>query len=316
MTTTILGVRSTVWMTLFAIVMFAFVSYRAWNTSFTHDECYSFMYYPRDSVIDILLYKEPFTNNHILNSLGMKWSEEVFGNSEFSLRIPNLLALLLFFIYCILLFRRLPILIAIPGFLLMNSNSFLMEMFSIARGYGLSFGFLMMGIYHLSKAGSKSLSIHIILFHFAGLLASLSNFVLLGTYVSMILTHMIFLGRAKVIDPAISLRNSFILSLLLGCISASVMYTPIIRMLEFNDLDFGGRTNFFDSTMWTWIFSWFHPIVISARVTLLIQIAITMIILASVVLTIRKLSIAIIPALRMASISKQPRGTRIDMARH
>ncbi len=73
-----------------------YVTYKASLTSFTHDESYTYLHYVHQPVKDIITYKDPFTNNHILNTLLMKVSEKAFGNSEIVLRLPNILSLVIY----------------------------------------------------------------------------------------------------------------------------------------------------------------------------------------------------------------------------
>ncbi|MBK8369526.1 MAG: hypothetical protein IPL10_19670 [Bacteroidetes bacterium] len=83
-----------------------YIIYKAATTSFTHDESYTYTHYVHQGFMDIISYKTPYTNNHILNTVLMKYCEVFFGSSELSLRLPNILAFILYSIFTILLLYK------------------------------------------------------------------------------------------------------------------------------------------------------------------------------------------------------------------
>lgn len=85
------------------------------------------------------------TNNHLLNSLLMWISYRCFGSSEFALRLPNVLA---FIVYAFAVFKlmkhlnnRLLRWLFVIGLL---SPLYIIDFFAMARGYGLSFAFALL----------------------------------------------------------------------------------------------------------------------------------------------------------------------------
>ena len=172
---------------LIGISVFYLVAIKAATSSFTHDESFSYLHYVPQSFMDILSFKDSYTNNHILNSLGMKYSEKIIGTSEFSLRLPNLILLIIYGGFCILLLKKSHKIITISFFVLLLTNNPLMDFFGLARGYGLSIGFMIMAIYYLVNASNSGKNKHLILFHLAALLATLSNFTMLNFYVASII---------------------------------------------------------------------------------------------------------------------------------
>jgi len=238
---------------IIAITMLVSVVHRATVASFTHDESYSFMYYPQLPFLDIVFHKESFTNNHLLNSLGMKFAGALFGTSELSMRSPNILAFIVYLIYAFLLLRHLDPMAACFGYLILVSNPIILEMFSIARGYGISIGFMLMALFHLTRAlRSKSIS-HIVLFHIAGILAVLGNFVLFGTYLAIFSTYFI-LRWIEIVRYRIGytkLRMEAIVNGVMILVAFCILVLPITRTLDENKLDFGGKEGFFDSTVFS-----------------------------------------------------------------
>ncbi len=243
-----------IWTLLCALVVAGMAVHRADNASFTHDESYSYLYYPRLSVAELLSHTEPFTNNHLLNSLGMKVSEELFGTSSFILRIPNLIALVIFLIYGILFLRGLDPLVCALGIPLLFGNTYVMEFFTLARGYGLSFGFMMMAVFHLYKAITTQRTTHLVVFHMASILASLANFTLMGTHVAGIITYYMGSLLSRPVNTALwtSLVKGTIVHAVAVLTAWSVLSGPIENVLQENKLDFGGKSSFYQSTMLTW----------------------------------------------------------------
>lgn len=89
-------------------------------------------------------------NNHILNSLLAHVCYKLFGDGIFVLRIPNLLAFILYSYYGFKIFTSLKNPFAkISWVVLLFGAQYFIEFFNIARGYGLSFSLLLGALYHL-----------------------------------------------------------------------------------------------------------------------------------------------------------------------
>lgn len=134
---------------LIVLVIFSYTSAKAYLISFTWDESHSYLEYVRKDFWLFNGYNTMSANNHLLNTWLMKICL-LFGiHLEFVLRLPNLLAHLLFLLFSAKLVRNLssPILI-VCGYLILNLNPFVLDFFSIARGYGLAMGLMMVSIYY------------------------------------------------------------------------------------------------------------------------------------------------------------------------
>ena len=122
------------WLAVGAIGVY--VVLRAWKLGFTHDESLSYGIVWGDSGF------ASSANNHWLNTWLMGVSGRVFGHSELALRLPNVAAYALYGVCCGLLLVELRHAGArLAGFTILFANPFLLEFFSLARGYGLSLGF-------------------------------------------------------------------------------------------------------------------------------------------------------------------------------
>ncbi|MCA1671647.1 MAG: hypothetical protein LC799_05410, partial [Actinobacteria bacterium] len=122
------------WVAVSAICVYVVV--RASMVGLTHDESLSYGFVWGDSgFIDL-------SNNHWLNSWLMQVSGSLFGHSELALRLPNIAAYVLYGVCCgLLLVEARHAAARIAGFTVLFLNPFLLEFFSLARGYGLSLGF-------------------------------------------------------------------------------------------------------------------------------------------------------------------------------
>ncbi|MBK8684248.1 MAG: glycosyltransferase family 39 protein [Bacteroidetes bacterium] len=118
------------------------------------------------SYYQILNSREAFhsANNHILNSWLMKWSASLFGVYEWSLRLPNVLAFVLYYVAGMGVIRQLilPQKWRFISFVFFIFNPFVLDFFSLCRGYGLAMAFEMMSLFFTLKyiEGKKSLNLY------------------------------------------------------------------------------------------------------------------------------------------------------------
>jgi hypothetical protein len=138
-----------------------------------------------------------------------------------------------------------------------------MEFFGLARGYGLAFGLLMMAVYHLGRAIATQQRRHLVLFHMAAILASLSSFALLGCHVAGILGF--YLASGFLLRGSWSKRNiirATKVNALMVLLAMVVLWEPVRRVRAENALDFGSKLDFYSSTVNTWTSSFFpaHPL--------------------------------------------------------
>ncbi len=130
-------------MALAATALLGYVVLRAARVPIVHDEAFSTRNFIGRSFATILSHDAPGSvNNHVLNSLLARSSVLAFGLSEWSLRLPNVLAYGLYLFCGAALCRRLSGAAAVCGFLLFAANPFVLELFSLSRGYGLALAML------------------------------------------------------------------------------------------------------------------------------------------------------------------------------
>lgn len=134
---------------LLALLLLTYTIVRAFVLSMTADEAFSYVEYVRPGIVYPTEFNFMSANYHLLNVWGMWICDHLFGSSEGSLRIPNLVGHI-FFLYFTLRFslRSSNSVLAVAAFLLLNLHPYLLDFFSLARGYGLAIGLMSGGIFH------------------------------------------------------------------------------------------------------------------------------------------------------------------------
>ena len=123
----------------------------------------------------------------------MKPAVDLFGNSELAIRLPALFGHL---IYLFFSFKLVRFILRdkgignkwwfVLGLLLLNFNPYLLDFFSLARGYGLAMGLLMMSLYYF-VLWIKNKSVSSFFLSMTGaFLGILSNFTLLNFYACLV----------------------------------------------------------------------------------------------------------------------------------
>jgi hypothetical protein len=122
----------------------AYTAIRAVRVPLTYDEAFTANVWVAGGPIAILTFDGPErANNHLLNSLLSGACQAAFGRIPLALRLPNLMAHAVFLVASWRLLSRVAGKgVALAGFALLNGNPLLLELFGLARGYGLALGFV------------------------------------------------------------------------------------------------------------------------------------------------------------------------------
>lgn len=250
---------------LIALSLVIFVTIKAAISSFTHDESYSYLRYVGQSFFQIISYDTPFTNNHILNSLLMKYSEMLFGSSEIALRTPNIASLVIYLLYIYLLLRERSFVVILPLFILMSFSPYLLDFFGLARGYGISIGFMIFSLYYLFRFFETDKQKDLVLFNFGALLAALANFALLDFWLAAIVAfNFVLFLNTRILNKHLSFKEFLfkyntinVVFLLLGSV---LLYEPLRKIMQLSIIDFGGKSGFVHNTIGTLIIKIFYNI--------------------------------------------------------
>lgn len=269
---------------LSGLALLVYVILKAKQASFTHDESYTYLAYVHQSFMDIISYKRAYTNNHILNTVLMKYAEEFWGSSELVLRLPNILACFIYLAYGFRLLRRMPPVMIFPAFLCLFCHTQLCDFFSLARGYGLSFAFMLMSLYHLIRYFEKPENKQLILFHIGSLLAILGNFSLINVYLSALVTYNIICWyRSRLNSSAPPFRsfreNRIHLWAMLVCVT--LLYEPIRRISKQGMLNFGGKEGFLENTFGSLISGAFYETPLASPLYMALKVCMLLVIVFS-----------------------------------
>ena len=147
------------------VSIFSYTLTRAILLSFTWDESFSYLQYVRNEILFRDKYEAMDANNHLLNTWLNIYLVKLFGVSELVLRIPSLIAHLLFLFFSFKLVKNFQgTLLIIASFLIINLNPYVLDFFSLSRGYALSLGLMMTSIYYLYVYFVEGYHSHRILF--------------------------------------------------------------------------------------------------------------------------------------------------------
>ena len=195
-------------------------------------------------------------NNHILNTLSMKLFENLFGNSEFPLRLQSLIAhcLYLFFTFRLLKNAGNNIVI-LCGYLLLNVNPYLLDFFSLARGYAMAISFMLMSIYYFTVFIETQKQNRLVASFITAGLSVLSNFALLNYLALLMMMYELYLlykyKPLKTSFKIILSKNIIVFAVL--AIMLAICYEPIRNLRQSNQFYFGGENGFWHDTVSTLI---------------------------------------------------------------
>jgi hypothetical protein len=177
---------------LVSVAIFVMAAIQCAVIPFCHDETITFYYYIQSG--DFLpFHAHVDTNNHVLNSF-LSWiCFKLFGDSPFSLRLPNLLALPVLICATYRISGRLTKvsskLALMAGFML---SFHWLSFYTVCRGYGLSMSFFILGIsYLMDYFNSKDLS-KLILFYLFIQIAISANLILVIITVPLTLAVILY----------------------------------------------------------------------------------------------------------------------------
>lgn len=202
----------------FSLGLIAYVALRACLLSFTHDE----------SLTYTILLGNPHwvhtTNNHLLNTFLMNVLYHLFGDREFVLRLPNVLAFVFYLWGSISILKKMKNLwVVLLGMALLWFNPFVLDFFSLARGYGLSLGMLLMSLAFLLRINLKSGDPQPFIrsFFFVFLFGGLAVFANLGVINYLLIILTVYLVRGFVLYrsqkmTSVAVKTQYLVVLLLA----------------------------------------------------------------------------------------------------
>lgn len=229
------------------LIAFLYVLIRAIKLEITYDEAWTIKSYVSQRVTDILRCTSCIPNNHILNTLLIKLCFSFGFKSLFIGRLPNVLAFI-FYLYFLhkITNNYLSKFLGFASFLLLIINPFLLDFFSIARGYGLALGFQMASLYYLISFTKKNDSTDGLFSLSMGSLAVLCNFSLLNYWFGILLYLSLysFVSR-KIFNYKKLIAGSIMITIAL----AFFIYQPLSDLVKNNEFTYGGTSGFITDTL-------------------------------------------------------------------
>jgi hypothetical protein len=232
---------------MIAITALVYVIYRAATLSITYDEAWTILDFVPNSVIGIFTCEPCDANNHFLHTLSLKilfWITDL--RSEFIARLPNILSFLLYLYFghriCISRFRGV---LANVGFLLLVSNPFVLDLFGLARGYGMALGLQVASLYYFLEfvRDRRPISAHLCMW--IAMFAVLAN--LTQIYFLLAAIGLIILVCVQFRPPGT--KKIMIGAVMVPVLLAMILYVPIKKMLVIEAFYYGGKTGLFQDTL-------------------------------------------------------------------
>lgn len=242
---------------IFGVLLFIYTTARAYFLSITWDESQSYLEFIRHNIVLWNDYDFMSANNHLLNTLGGIVFTKWFGLSEFSLRISSLIAHAFFLFYSAkLVYKMENKWIALSAFLILNLNPFMLDFFSLARGYSISLGMMMASVFYLFELHTSGyrtkhglLSILFAILGTLGNLTLLNYLVVLYGVIMLLLTYNNHKDSKRVLS---TMRRSALQMLLPSIVLALFLWFMLpysFKLKEAGALFMGGENGFWQDTV-------------------------------------------------------------------
>jgi|GEM_PF-2048857 len=175
------------------VALFVYIILRAVKVGFTHDESSSFMNLIQEPLQDLFFNARNWqaANNHLINTICMQIGYRWLGAEEWALRWGSVAAGLVFLTYA---FRTVRLWLPVTSwwffgaFCIFVLNHFVLDFFSLARGYGPSVAFEMAALYYFFRWIKQQGKIDLLKAGGALGLGILSNFTLLDVMAAFFIT--------------------------------------------------------------------------------------------------------------------------------
>lgn len=134
----------------YGLLVLAYLVARSVSVSFSWDEAYTYLHHVQHGVLWPERFDDMGANLHVLNVWLMWLADRFVGSHEWMLRLPNVLAGVLYLGLGFMLVRGMrPWPVALALYILLTAHPYLLDMFSLARGYGLGIGFMLLSLVHM-----------------------------------------------------------------------------------------------------------------------------------------------------------------------
>lgn len=241
---------------VFGLILLFLVSKEAVVLPLTHDEGNT-IHCSTTSVWDIITYKDPVPNNHILNTLLIKVNQSIFGKSLLAARLANILSFIPFFIFTVLIGKKLFESFWLQWIFVFSLvlQPFILDFYAVTRGYGLSLSLMIVSIYYMLlriHSGQRKDLILCILFAALGVYA---NFTLLNYFIPACLFLLYDNYKRSFRKNKSIFYQEFAILFSLGIILISAISIPVFKMVSTKQFVYWGTKGFFEDTVKSLIIS-------------------------------------------------------------
>jgi hypothetical protein len=219
------------------------VLFKGYYTSMTHDESTSYIYLYNAQVYDDLFDKTAWSNanNHWLNTLSFQFFDNIFGQKAWAIRLFNMLSFGLYGFFILKLTENIKSTALRFGCILFCiANPYLLDFFSVARGYGISLAFTTAAIYFASafiKKEENKYLIYMMTFLFLSCVSIFSSVIYIPALIGTIALYLATKDYGafeikKVVKP---------LSIMIGMaiVIAIFIYIPITSLSKSEEFKWG-----------------------------------------------------------------------------
>lgn len=240
-------------MATMAVCFLAYLSVRAWAIPVTVDECSTVMTHVPRSVVDLFfLQTDANPNNHILNTLMIKVFSGLFGFHPFVVRIPALLGAVLYAIAGFLLSRKIgkPGWLAVFTYLMLLGQPYMLDFFSLARGYSLGLGCMLTAIWFLQRWAERKSNTDIcwaVAFSGLAVYANFTQVLFFGPFMAILFLHS---WKASESFSAFWAQTKYAVAILIGWIVLLVV--PLKKLSGHSEIKNWNRLDtLFGSAEWS-----------------------------------------------------------------
>ncbi len=207
-----------------------------------------------------MMYPDYVPNNHILNTIFGKIFSGIFGLSTWSVRIHSILSYIIFSYGIFRVIKTIfpsKSILWIAAFSLFVTNPYLLDFFSLGRGYGmasafvtLSSSYLLTGFIHKEESGIwKSV--------FFAILASYSNFTVLVFWAAIsILSAFFFIIQYR--DTFYVLVKRILALAIVSILYLLLILNPILKMTSTDQFHYWSTMGFYEDTIMTSVKNWIY----------------------------------------------------------
>jgi hypothetical protein len=231
-----------------SLLFFSYVLIRAFTVGITFDEGWSIGTWAKGPYQHIFNFTPCDTNNHLLNSLLIKLLYEYLPETLFVARLSSLISFAVYLFFCRKLCIQLPGRLLGPScFLLLCCNPFMLDFFSLARGYALCFAFNSAALYqywNFMQDQKKSRVLYSLLLSAMAVLSLLTSIYL---YCSLALLFFI----ATAFKEKEHRNIIFVYLVLPTLLLTGILWEPVRKLTSFDSMYYGGKDSFFNDTLVT-----------------------------------------------------------------